>query len=271
MTMRERLSVVYQNTKPWLTGALAATTVISALTLYYVIRQTSIRQQQLDYERSRQPDLKYKVTMLLDANDHEVIIHAAQQVSQQFYAALACGQTTSRANTHSGQISRVLPIETAVSPRPVIASIEIRNAGAITASKVRVSIKTDSTMSSLSVDSMEPYRTLNGGIGQSSILIEIDRIVAGASTTLSATLAASQDSGLDKVVLAEAPHLLISRIRTDRFLDRETVFTSDLALDVPGLPMLQYFPARDPHLEVTVSSEEGIAKQDGPVETCRRM
>ncbi len=72
-------------------------------------------------------------------------------------------------------VTDVSPLSTTIPAREL--SIFV-NSGNVTANRVRVTINADRGISDLKIDSIEPYKIINGNIGENNVIIEIDRIIA---------------------------------------------------------------------------------------------
>lgn len=241
--------------------------ILGLLGLVFAFLQVALQKQQFDYEKAQRPRLEYSQRLTFSESDFEIMSHTAQQLGEEFYELLYQYKGTNTDADYSSAVEAILPITSTISAKPVSVMIIINNKGAGTATKIRMVLEMDRPISSVNVESFEPYEIIKGGVGNSFVSVEIDRIVAEQSVKISIDSEKAKDtSQVDQLVLEENAQKngVVSKIEYDE-QGRLTTIT-ELYSDSGLFPQIRYIPAEQPKVSVIVTSEEGPAQYLGLVE-----
>ncbi|MFQ5796734.1 MAG: hypothetical protein ACE5JP_17025 [Candidatus Bipolaricaulia bacterium] len=118
------------------------------------------------YEESRQPHLEYSYKLLFSEGDYQVYADAVEQLTGEFLGEVHEYTQTRTATTHPEAVSAVLPMTTTIPVHTTSVKALVHNNGAATATKVRVFFTMDRPINSHGVESLEPFRVVQGGVGR---------------------------------------------------------------------------------------------------------
>jgi hypothetical protein len=252
-----------------LLGALAIIgVVVDSFSLRVGIKQLQAELSQQQYERSLLPELQYFYQLTISRSDVSELEEAAVHHVEEFYAQLYEYTQANPGITYREAIKAVAPFTATVPARPVEIIATIQNVStnrAATATDVRLFLAMDRRITELSVHSREPFTILEGGTGETSMILEVDRIVAGETITVEITSETTEST-------AQQDHIVIhqglgsssgrssssSSSRSSRSTSRSTLWVFDLEQAV-GLPDISYLPGKNPQIAIDVTANEGEA------------
>jgi len=264
--------------------------VIGLIGIVLALLQLNLQQQQFSYEKSQKPNLEYSYTVNLSESDQKIISDTAESLVDEFYKSML-QKAESMPNTKYIDIAEsILPLETTIPARPLSISVKVINTGVATATKVHIICNIGRPITSINVDSLEPSQVIQGGNGDDFATIEIDRLVAGDNATINVISNDGGEGQSDRVVIQNPSDFFSSSN------SQKSVFTTASGVTVsveydknngiirlaigegdspqisqtiemilgaggstvsPLLPQVGYIPARQPSIQISVTSNEG--------------
>jgi hypothetical protein len=212
----------------------------------------------LDLELSRIPKLEYSYTLLISDPNLPMLLQARNRLVDRYYGLLYAKAQANPGMGYQYASDRALPLQETVSPQPISLLVTIRNNGGGAAKKVRAKIVINRLISSLKIDTLEPTHIIEGGVGQKTTTIEIDRVVSGVPAAITiGSDALPPGTQSDKLVLQKAEAGMLA-------LPSAQVYEpgSDNAAPVllnGGFPTLNYVIASRPDVSVEVTFDQGRA------------
>jgi YD repeat-containing protein len=162
-------------------------TIIEIATLVGVVLtllQYNLEQKQFTFEQLQRPELEYSYHVLYSDLDRQVMAQNANQLVENYYEQLCQLAQTETQASYQQLTQSILPITVTIPSRAVEVTIDIHNGGMSTATEVRAVIELNRPISAIEVDSSELYEIVRGEIGEDSVTVEIDRIVANSSASI---------------------------------------------------------------------------------------
>ncbi len=221
-------------------------------------QQLQLQQLQLDLQRQ---ELEFSVDRNFVSSSRDVIAKAEQQLVDDFFAQVF-KYTQMHANTGYYQaINALVPMTATLPAQPFSARVVIHNKGNATSTKVRAAFELDRPISSYLIDSLEPSSIVKGGVGDRQLTIELDRIVAGRTVTLTIVSENPFNQSQSDRIIIDMPS---NRPKGKRDPSSWVVSTSKGSEGGGGstswdteLPALFYMFPQAPNLNVIVTSTEG--------------
>ena len=259
--------------------------ILGLLGLVLSLLQYRLQQQQFLFDQSLRPSLEYSHRLALSDEDRKLVTESANQLTEDFYQTLYSYKEENSVN-YVTAMQKILPISKFIDAKPISVIVTLNNNGTGTATKVRVFAEIGRPITNVSIASLEPYTIVKGGIGESSISIEIDRIVAGKSVAVtidsnrvetasqSDQLILEYNGGNDfpdySSLLDSLDNLPLGRIsiydehgREIMSINKEdlakSVNDSNSSIVLTRFPVIRYLPAEQPSVSITVTSNEGNA------------
>jgi hypothetical protein len=222
--------------------------VIAILGIVVAFQQLQLQRLQFEYKISQKPQLEYtRDILMIEPDSFSASKAQSAQLVENFFRGIYTYRQTHPNASYSEAIHAVLPMTITVPGASIGILATIHNNGKATATKVRATLTTNRLISSFKVESVEPYQVLHGGTGKSELAIEVNRIVAGSTITITMDSRATEIGSQDKLVLD------IPRYR------RNALGVIELLPEDAPLPSLQYLSAAEPIIDVVVTSNEGPA------------
>ncbi len=211
---------------------------LGLLGLILAYLQLELASKQFAFEQSRELQLEYSIQLSLPLTNQQVVSQVADQLVESYYDRLYRYAQAHPGTTYAKSVDAVLPLTATLPAQAVSASIYLRNNGLLTATRVRTVIDLDRPVTSLTIQSLEPYKILKGDLGERQFSIEFDRIVSKQAVTITiASEKVENQPQLDQLIMSISSELDLSK----RF------------------PSLSYVPARHPSIKVVTTSDQGPA------------
>lgn len=153
--------------------------VIGLIGLYLAWREVDIAKRQLLYEQMQQTTLEYSYQWGFSQTDQKAILETADRLMKDYSEQVYKQEQANPNLTYPQILSIILPMTATVHVQPVSILILINNTGTTTARQVRAFFRMDHPITDYEAKSLEPFKIIDGGIGEHEVAIEIDRIAAG--------------------------------------------------------------------------------------------
>lgn len=147
-------------------------------------QQALLSEQQALLAQQQKPQLEYSVNILNSRIDQTVMAENANLLINQYYEKVFENAENKTDINYLELSETILPITTTIPSRTFFAEILIVNTGLETANAVRAVINLDRPITSINIQTSEINSIIEGGVGETSLIVEIDRILANTTATI---------------------------------------------------------------------------------------
>lgn len=255
--------------------------IAGILGLFVAILQFNLQKKQFVFEQSLSPKLEFFYNYVLADSDYAIVNDKAEELLGLFYTTFHDEYVQDSEENYLEIVESILPLQMSIPARQLSVNLTIKNTGTTTANEVRATIDIGRTISDIVVTTIEPYEIIQGGVDENSIVVEIDRIVAGDEVRIYLVSNTVDGTSLDKIIITNKYHpsdetafsmniFTLGEGRGDKRLfvitdgeitDNETSYETIEARFMyhDALPSMVYWPAFESHPEIVVTSSEGKA------------
>jgi hypothetical protein len=231
--------------------------------------QLNLQQRQFAYELSQKPLLEYSYQLAFSESDEKVISESVNQLAEEYYDRLYREAQASPDSNYLIIAESILPISLTVPVQPLSLEVVIHNKGIASATKVRVILEMDRPITFLDVQSLEPYDVVEGELGETAMIVEVDRMVANDTVIMTfGSERVESDSQSAKIVLVKDSSPWLSSYQQLSFWTQSgeagqgwpsfSMPLNLLSIKTP-FPRIEYVSAQSPEISIVVTANEGTA------------